>query len=157
MTPYEVKSRFTAWWARKGPFDRRVYAGLSVLLAAGSWYALVWAPLDDARRSAKSEILRLDGATLILARLPGEAVAPTPAPGSLQSVIAELAATQGLEIAAVRGSDSGLVVSFETAPFDRLARWLENLSKQAGVRVESARIERRAEPGTVSAEIELSP
>lgn len=154
-----IRSPMTAaaqWWQAKSARDRGVLTTALVLLLAAAWYQLAWSPLDRMREAAMADIRRLETASQLLARLPSDAAGTAAEPGSLEAAITRGIAAEGLVVAAMETRESGLAVSFETVSFEALARWLDSISAIAEIRIEAARIERRPEPGTVSAEIELS-
>ena len=53
--------------------------------------------------------------------------------------------------------DGGVRLRLDHAPFDGIVAWLARLSKQHGVRVESAEVESAGEPGLVNAGLVLKP
>lgn len=144
------------WWRVKSARDRGILTASFVLLLAATWYQLAWSPLDRMRQAATADIRRLEAASQLLARLPSEAAGSAVQPGDPQAAITSRIAAEGLVISAMETRESGLAVSFDTVSFASLARWLDSVSAIAGTRIEAARIERRPEPGIVSAEIELS-
>ncbi len=156
MSLKSLRIKAAQWWRAKSNRDQGILAAAMVLLLAVTWYQFAWSPLDGARRAARGEVQRLGEASQMLARLPSNAAGAAREPGSLQALITGRAAAEGLVASAVETPGSNLVVSFDTVPFDPLARWLDSVGGMAGVRIEAARIERRPEPGTVSADIELS-
>ena len=95
---------------------------------------------------------------------PQLAAAGPAAPGQRASqrsliVIVDTAAREvglgtALSSSAPMGSD-GLQVRLDKAPFDTLVGWLERLSEQQGIRVESATIDSAGAPGIVNAGIVL--
>lgn len=144
------------WWQAKSAGDRGILTTSLVLLLAATWYQLAWSPLDRMRQAATADIRRLEAASRLLAQLPSQAAGSAVEPGDPQAAITSRIAFEGLVISAMETRESGLSVSFDTVSFEALARWLDSMGAIAGTRIEAARIERRPEPGTVSAEIELS-
>ncbi len=148
--------RAAQWWRAKSNRDQGILAAAMVLLLAITWYQFAWSPLDGVRRAARAEVQRLEAASRMLARLPSNAAGASSEPGSLQALITSRIAEEGLVASAIETRESKFVITFDTVPFDPLARWLDAVGGMTGVRIEAARIERRPEPGTVSADIELS-
>jgi len=144
------------WWREKSARDRAILTACLALLIAAGWYQLAWLPLDRMREAAATEMRRLETASQLLTRLPPDAAGTASVPGSLELAITSTIAAEGLVVSAMETQESGMTVSFDTVPFSSLARWLDTVGAVAGTRIEAARIERRPEPGTVSAEIELS-
>ena len=144
------------WWQAKSVRDQRVLGAVMALLFAALWYQLAWLPFDRMRQAARAELRELSAASQALARLPGNAAARPLDPDNLQTAIADRIEAEGLVVSAMETEAGRIVISFETVPFEAFARWLFSVSTLADIRIEAAQIERRPEPGTVSADIELS-
>lgn len=144
------------WWTAKSAGDRIILGAAGVVLILVLWYQLAWSPLDRMRRSARAELQQLAAASQLLARLPADAASVALEPQDLRNFVTEGLSAQGLVVSALETRGETLVVSFDTVSFDALVRWLGPFDTPGTVRIEAVRLDRRPEPGTVTAEIELA-
>lgn len=151
----DVKTFFDGWWLSKSAFDRRILRAAAVILVGAVWFVLIWSPLQDARRAIRLEIVQIDTARAEFARLPPGDATQLPTDTDIRDRLTTTASEQGLAVSSLETRDGRTVLAFETVAFDTLAGWLSDLELNQSVTVVAARVDRRPEPGTVSAEIEL--
>ena len=113
-------------------------------------------PLSDAREGVAKSIDDIEIAHLMLDRLPDDAInfADTAQLPFRQQVTAS-AVSAGLPLESIEERDGRITVAFETVWFDQLVRWLDDIDRSNGITVVAAQFDRKPEPGTVSARLEL--
>lgn len=151
----EAKALFDGWWLSKSASDRMIIGTAAAIVVAAVWFLLIWSPLQHARKTIQLQITEIDLARSDLARLrPDDTALLTPGAG-LKDRLATTASERGLVLSGLETRDGRTVLDFETVAFDTLVGWLGSLEQNESVTVVAARLDRRPEPGTVSAEIEL--
>ncbi len=152
-----------ARWEALGARERRVASALAVAFSAALFYLLLWSPVESGLAKART---RLASAQAQLARVQEQAnrvakvrATPRVAPPADPAVALRQAAERhGLreQLKRVDAEGAGAVrVQIEGASFTPLMAWLIELQEQAGLRAESATLERHANPGTVNARLLL--
>jgi type II secretory pathway component PulM len=152
-----------SWWSVKSSGERRLVAGVAALALALSGWQLLWQPLVRDIAALRTANAR-DAATLAEARrmaddLAGLARTTAPAaPGDPRADFERVLAQQGLRAALAQQEwkEGRLNVVFNAVAFDALVAALEALQRDARLRVVSATIAARVEPGTVRAELVLA-
>jgi len=152
-----------SWWAAKSRGERRLVAGVAALALATVGWLLMWQPLVRdiaALRAANArEATALAEARRMADDLAGLARTTAPAaPGDPRADFERIVAQQGLRAALSQQEwkEGRLNVVFNAVAFDALAAALEALQRDARLRVVSATIAARVEPGTVRAELVLA-
>ena len=147
--------------------DRVLVNATSVILAITLLYLLIWEPiyqgLEQQQQQYKSQQsivswMRDAAAEVkVLKRSGVKAVTSSNQPVSL--LIEQSAKISGLKNNFDKLESSGKEgarVKLDTASFNQMLIWLNNLEKQHGITVTSANIERANEPGTVNARLSFS-
>ena len=134
------------------------WTGLVVLLAI--LYALAWQPLArDIMRTR--DALERDRATLATVRPYAESRitdrAGDAAPSDPRAAVARALESRGLRAAAssLEAREGRVALVLGAVPFDALVAFLDDLSRNEGLRAIEARVTARVEPGTVRAELTL--
>lgn len=152
---------YVNWWRNLPPRERWIVSLGAAVLAFALLYFALWAPIK--RDLAKlQKAVPENRAKLALMRAQAQQVAnmrgQTPraqATGDLLSTLEQSANVKGLRQAITRmepeGKD-GARLNFDEVSFNSLASWLAELQTQ-GVRVDSAAVQRQAQPGMVSARV----
>lgn len=144
-----------AWWTRRTPRER-VLLGVLMLTLGGYLLATgVVRPLLAARQTALASIAGSDAA---LARL---ASAPEPterrivlmADEPVSSILTSTATVFDLTIRRIEAEADGAEVMIEDADFEDIIRWIETLERDYGLRLSTLEMDRRPEPGVVSARL----
>lgn len=126
-----------------------------VLVFAG--YRLVWSPLQVAQEAARSDIasFRLVQDTAALALRGGapepQIVDEMPLPTRITSSAAE----RGLDLRRIEPEGQGSRVTLDDTSFSAILVWLADLEGLHNVTVRAIQIDRRPEPGIVSARLLL--
>ncbi len=127
------------------------------LVALFAGYRFVWQPVQAARSEARAEIAayRLVTDTAALAQR-GEAPAPraindTP----IATRITRSAEAAGLSLRRIEPDGQGSRVTLDDTPFATVLTWLADLEQTDAVTVRALEIDRRPEPGIVSARLLL--
>jgi len=156
-----VLDQARGWLDSLAPRERTLVTwggiGAAVLLLVG---ALV-IPLHAAAARSADRVARKEGDLAWMRSVSGELRAAGPAGAaangeSLLVVVDQSARQAGLG-QSLSGSQpsgtGGIRVRLERAPFDTVVSWIGQLQQQHGVFVESATIDRAAEPGVVNASV----
>ncbi|KDA01871.1 type II secretion system protein GspM [Hyphomonas oceanitis] len=146
------------WWETKNLRDKWLLGGTAGVFVAVAWWSLVWAPLQDARSGVVSRIARIEMARITLAGLPQDARLTGDEDGSptgLRETVSATASALKLPVQRIEQSSGRIVVTFDTAEFEQIMRWLDILSRDHAITVVQADILRRTAPGMVSAELTL--
>jgi general secretion pathway protein M len=154
------------WFENLSGRERSVLIGGGVVLAVLLLYFLGWEPLhdkvDDLRASTVEQrelLVWMRGATAEAKRLQGSARPARPLDGQSMLAVIDTTARAGklgesLNRVQPESGDAARVW-LERASFDLMVQWLEELRKNHGIRVQSASIEPKAEPGLIDARLVL--
>lgn len=151
-------------WAALQQREKRILAGGGLFLLGFAFYAGLWVPmqsgLDRLRASVPAktqELARLQMQATEIRRLKGRG--PTKPSGSSLSTVERLATSRGLrqQISKLEpDGQHGLRLTVEQVDFNRLLRFLAELQKQQGLRVENATFDGDPDsPGIVTARLIL--
>jgi general secretion pathway protein M len=151
-----------ARWKALGARERRVASVLAVSFSAALFYLLVWSPveggLDRARArlvSVQAQLARVQEQAALVASVRAKPRVASPA--NPVAAVGQAADRHGLREQLKRVDAEGasaVRVQIEDVAFPALMAWLVEL-QQAGLRAESATLERHANPGTVNAKLLL--
>lgn len=154
-----------AFWAGLSPRDQRVLMLGGLVLGAILIWLMIWEPLREARDAARSrvaaaatDLATMRAAVPQLRALEGSAASAVRDGRSLLALVDATARTSGVGEALLRVEPvaGGQVrVYFESAGFDVLVAWLEELEAQQGVRTGDVGIQRAAGVGRVDARMSL--
>ncbi len=154
-----------AFWAGLSPRDQRVLMLGGLVLGAILIWLMIWEPLREARDAARSrvaaaatDLATMRAAVPQLRALEGSAASAVRDGRSLLALVDATARTSGVGEALLRVEPvaGGQVrVYFESAGFDVLVAWLEELEAQQGVRTGDVSIQRAAGVGRVDARMSL--
>ena len=149
-------------WNALGARERRMVSALAVFLGAVFFYLAIWLPVEGglARSQARlatvqAQLAQVREQAALVASL--RATPRTDGPADAASAVQEAAVRNGLREQVKRVDADGarsVRVQLEAASFPALMSLLVDL-QQAGLRAESATIERNAKPGTIDARLLL--
>lgn len=129
-----------------------VIAGL-IVGGAMAWSGIV-APSLASRANSFAQLRKVDILWTVLDQLPASLQGTRAAPSqSLRERVTASARAASIDIRRLDPQGPALSVSLDDVAFTALIGWLETLTTRSGVRVFSAEIGRRPEPGVVSARI----
>lgn len=156
-----------AWWSAREPRERQVLLTGGVLGAVLLVWALVWHPLQRSRaelrvrvESQRSDLEQMRGDAARVAQLRGQgARAKVERQGKSLLALAD-ATARGAQLAnELRRVEpvgpKSVRVSFEGAPFDAVADWLEGLARDFGVVATDFSADRAEGDGRVNARVTL--
>jgi general secretion pathway protein M len=152
-----------ATWHARASTRERLLVGLAVIVVVGALaYTFAWQPLvrDIARLHQEVPRLQalLEQARQRAAGLPDAPVAPARVGAAeLRALVDRTLNEKGLrgQVDALEARDDGVHVVFSGVAFGALVGWLDELSKQHGLRPIEATLTARVEPGTVRADLVL--
>jgi general secretion pathway protein M len=148
------------WWAQKTPRERRIVAGIALLVVVAIGWLAIWQPLQQdlaalrtaapAERRALAEGERMAAE---VARLASSAPA-APAPDA-QAALERIVSERGLRGSGtqVEWRDGRARIAIDAVRFDTLIAALEALEREARLRIVEATLTARVDPGTVRAEL----
>lgn len=149
-------------WNALGARERRALSVLAVFLVPVLLYLLVWNPVQHGLAASQARLATVH-AQLAQVREQAALVASlraaprSEAPADAASAVQDAAARNGLREQVKRvdaDSQNSVRVQLEAAPFSALMSLLVEL-QQAGLRTDSATVERNARAGTVNARLVL--
>ncbi|CAA9517454.1 MAG: hypothetical protein AVDCRST_MAG39-2285 [uncultured Sphingomonadaceae bacterium] len=150
------RSAFGRWWGDRSPRERRLLVALAATAAVSLLIAGIYRPLAATRARAAADIrtyevlaaqLRTAGPELARLRALDRSGSPAAATGS--------ASSYGLQFRQLPSADGVTRLQFDGVEFARLLQWLAQLETTTTSRVVELRIDRRPEPGLVSARVGL--
>ena len=144
-----------AWWVRRSLRERWLLAGLAGAAAAYVAIAVVAQPLLAARAAALAAIAEHDRALAQLAALPAEG-APAPVRSAalpVAGVLTETAPEFDLAIRRIEPEGAGARLVLDDADFAGVLLWIEELERDHRLRLTAIEMDRRPEPGVVSAQM----
>lgn len=145
------------WWGDRSPREHGLLAALAVVVSVAGSEQLVWQPLRAIRRAALVEIARDDRlAAQLRVAAPDVARVAAARAGTLPAIIETRAAKAGLTLARLEPQGGRVTVTLDGAGFDALVDWLDALDRDAGIVAATAKVDRGADPGVVTAEVTLT-
>lgn len=145
-----------AWWMQRSGRERLLLLILGAGLAAYLVVVAVAQPLLAARDAALTRIGSHEVALAQLAALPEGGVAPRPADSRpVPAIVTETAPAFDLAIRRIEPEGNGARLVIEDAGFAEILTWIEALEREHGLRLAAIEIDRRPEPGIVSARLTL--
>ena len=151
-----VRAMAVTWFADRSVRERWLIGLFALVLVAVGFERGVWHPLALARQEALIEIARDDRIAAQL-RVAGPDVARIAAArsGTLSAIVTARAAKAGLAIARIEPQGDTVTVSLDGVAFDALVDWLAALDHDAGIGIVDLKVDRRPDPGVVSAQVTL--
>jgi general secretion pathway protein M len=148
------------WFAGLEPNERTLVTALAALVALATVYVAIWQPLhtwsSDADRRYQHQLALLDWMRQqeAAAREAAQHGQGAPASGSLLTIVANSAASAGLQLLRYQPEASGGVsVVLQNQPFNALIEWLAQLEQRDGVAVKQISIDGQTKDGLVNARI----
>ena len=144
-----------AWWRQRSPRERALLGAMAVAALVYLVAVVVFQPMLAARAEARDRIARADAGLARLASLgdePARMAAPT-ADRPVNAVVTETATEFGLTIRRIEPEGDGVRMTIEDADFADIVRWIDEVETRQGLRVTAAEMDRRPEPGVVSASL----
>ena len=157
----------TTWWRTLAERDRRMLGIGAVVVAAMLFWALVFDPLLASRRTladsvvqAEADLVYMQAASQQLAALQSSGTGSVFDRGGRSLLALADASAREAQLAnalkRVEPVSAGRVsVWLESASFDAMAGWLEQLQQRFGVRTEEFSLSRATGPGLVDARVVL--
>ena len=154
---FTARTAAARWLGDRSVRERWLLGILALVLVAAGLDRLIWHPLLVARQEALIEIARDDRIAAQL-RVVGPDVARIAAAriGSLSAIVTARATRAGLAIARIEPQGDTVTVSLDGVAFDTLVDWLAALDHDAGVGIVDLKVDRRPDPGIVSAQVTLT-
>jgi type II secretory pathway component PulM len=158
-----VPAPMSQWWSSKSHGERRILAGLALVVAAAlAWWA-VWQPLNRDIAAMRAANTR-GGVALAEARRMTDEIASLSRMAALggdtdpRADLERVLAQQNLRAALTQQDwkDGRARLVFGAVAYDLLVASLEALQQETRLRVVEATLTARVEPGTVRAELVLA-
>ena len=136
------------------PRERALGAAAAILIGGAVAWTTVISPALVSRADSFAQLRKIDILWNILNQLPENLSIPVAEPNApLRERITATARDASIDIRRLDPQGTALSVSLDSVAFPTLLGWLETLTTSANVRIFSAEIGRRPEPGIVSARI----
>jgi len=136
-------------WSDRTPRERVMLAALAGVVLLWVAFAGIWQPLQAQRTALTAQIARYQTAAQMLAN-PAQVTAPTD-PRAIPVVITDSAAAFDLAIRRLQPTGDGVQVVLEDAPFDAVLLWIDALTTDHALNLQSFDLIRRPAPGVVAA------
>ncbi|HZR37018.1 MAG TPA: type II secretion system protein M [Nevskia sp.] len=155
-----------AWFEARQPREQLIVAAGALVVALALVYLVLWQPFALARDHAAAA---LGSSRALAARIEqiGAQAQQSHAAGGQSVVGPEVSLLSAVDQASKDGilgkapsrmqpdGDKQVRVWIEDVPFDAVLRWMDDLQKRYGVRVDGVTLERRPAAGTVNARLSL--
>lgn len=147
-----------SWWEARAPREQALLLGLATVLVLAAAIGGFVKPLEAVRAEARADIRLYDSLTVRLRAAGPDLNAQATrlaGTGTVQVIASTTAGELALPIRQIeqRGAMTNVILS--EVDFTRLMRWLDQLDRESGITVTSARIERQTLPGVVNARLSL--
>jgi len=144
-----------AWWQGLNLREQRLVLFSAVCVSVFLLYSLLWVPLNEGLTNAEKSVANrqalLTWVTENTARY--QSIKSTSgskkSSGSLSSIVSRTAEQQQLTITRLQPQGDSLQVWIDSAPFNQLLLWLENLASNEGLQVEAIDLAQGDLPGEV--------
>lgn len=144
------------WWSARSGRERLLLAALAVAALTYLVTVGVARPLLTANAAARESIARSESALARLAAVPDGAVVAAPASDQpATAVITATATDYGMSIRRIEPEGDGARVTIDDAGFEEVLRWIQALEDDHGLHLAAIEMDRRPEPGIVSATMTL--
>lgn len=151
-----LRDRGGAAWTRLSLRERLLVGALGMILVAYLAVTQGLQPLLAARAAAQADIARHEAALARIEAAPEPGAAPALSDGPVSAVLTETAPEFGLAIRRIEPEGGGARLTLEDVEFAAVLLWLEELERAHGVRTVSVEMDRRPEPGVVTARLGLA-
>lgn len=149
--------KLASWWSGRSARERVLLLGMATALGLYLVVVGIAQPLLAARAETRAAIGRYDAGLAQLAALPETGTAPA-APAldrPVTAIVTETAPDFDLAIRQIEPEGSGARLAIEDAGFAEIILWIESLEREHGLRLIAIEMDRRPEPGIVSARLTL--
>lgn len=148
-------ARFGAWWDGLSVRERYLVGTLGALLAALILVYGVIKPLQSMRAQALADIRTYEtlNARIRAAGVLGPS-GPPPRVGPADGILTASASATGL-VASAERIPGGIRATVADASYDSVMTWLADLARTSSLTVTRVDLQRRAEPGRVTAIVEV--
>jgi general secretion pathway protein M len=141
--------------------EKSLVLALLPIAAIFAGYQFAWLPLSAQQAAYNNQIAsyRLVTQTALLADKTADQTMATPSSSQndipLANRITQSSDVAGIVLRRIETDGAGIRVTLADTSFSELTFWLANLEQVSGITVAAIEIDRRPEPGTVSAQILL--
>jgi general secretion pathway protein M len=142
------------FWSNRTPRERIMLLGLGAVTVLWLGVAGIWHPLQAQRATLAAQIARYQTAAQMMAN-PAQATVPSNA-RPVPVIITESAATFQLAIRRLQPAGDQVQIVLEDAPFEAVLLWIEALTTDHALRLQSLDLIRRPAPGVVAATLTVA-
>lgn len=145
------------WFANLTGREKVLIAGAAPLAFGLAVYQFAWMPLQVSRAEHVSEIAAYRMVTKIAARQADAPVvlAASPPAVPIATRVTQSAENAGLQLRRLEPEGTSLRVTLDDEEFSTIILWISDMDVNQGVRVAAFEVDRRPEPGVVSARLLL--
>jgi general secretion pathway protein M len=141
------------FWADRTPRERVMLLALGGAMLVWAAIAGIWQPMQAYRATLITQIARYQTAAQMLAN-PAQ-VTPTD-PRAIPVIVTDSAAAFQLPIRRLQPTGDVVQIVLEDAPFDAVLLWIEALTTDHALRLQSLDLIRRPAPGVVAATLTVT-
>jgi general secretion pathway protein M len=141
------------FWADRTPRERVMLLGLGVVALVWLGVAGIWQPLQAQRAALTAQIARYQTAVQMVAN-PVQAVRSDTR--AIPVIITDSAATFQLTIRRLQPTGDLVQIVLEDAPFEGVLLWIEALTTNHALQLQSLDLIRRPAPGVVAATLTVA-
>lgn len=144
-----------AWWQGLNLREQRLVLISAACVSVFLLYSLLWVPLNESLTNAEKSVANrqalLTWVTENTARYQNikSTTGSKKSSGSLSSIVNRTAEQQQLTITRLQPQGDSLQVWIDSAPFNQLLLWLENLASNEGLQVQAIDLAQGDLPGEV--------
>lgn len=141
-----------AWYNSLAKRDQLIVKSISGLLVVALIFIMFYAPLIQAKKTAKSQLERNLSTYNLIASNAGRFGGASTQAGMGESILGattSLAQQQGVNLSRYEQDGLNLRVWLDKTPFDDAISWLETLESQRGIRVSQISIDKTDRAGRV--------
>jgi len=148
--------RIRVWWTGLTPRERVLLGTLGTLLMLAILIYGVVKPLQTSRAESLADIRTYETLMARVNAAPAlgpQATGPQPRTGSPAEILAQSAATYGVQMQA-EATPTGIRVTVADAPYDAVVNWMADIARTSTLAATRVDIQKRPTPGRVFAQIE---
>lgn len=156
IVEHPTVERVRVWWLGLTPRERVLLGVLGTLLMLAILIYGVVKPLQASRAESLADIRTYETLMARVNAAPAlgpQATGPQPRTGSPAEILAQSAATYGVQMQA-EATPAGIRVTVADAPYDAVVNWMADIARTSTLAATRVDIQKRPTPGRVFAQIE---
>lgn len=142
------------WFESLAPRERQLVLGAAIVLLIGIFLQLIWAPLNEAQHKAQLKVENqielltwVSQKTAEYQSLKGQGKKTVT--GSLSQIVSSAARSSQISLARMQPQGDSLNVQIDEIEFNKLVRWMADLTQNKGLLIESLDVHAGEREGAV--------